>query len=252
MKKNSLRFLSLLLALCLSAGILASCGGGEEETSSVDSQTIVNTETEGETKSQDTEGSTSADTEPETETEMVVELQGEEAELIQLAHDLKNGVNPYYSDASRNEVTIENQTMNLGYVIGSGNRNMQVSHLSTPTGNDYITNTMDVVLNMQNGKSYLASASKDNAILNIYRYGYYYYETRLEGQSFMNDLVTEKEIVIQPDKYSNAVGVKRPEMVDGVFTYRMGADNDPQLQYKVNFDAAEYEYLEITLRPYGR
>ena len=249
MKKNSLRFLSLLMVLCLSAGILASCGGGKDEiTTSADSETIANTETEGETKSQDTEGSTSADTEPETETEKVVELQGEEAELIQLAYDLKNGVNPYYSDASRSEVTIENQTMNLGYVIASGNRNMQVSHLSTPTGNDYITNTMDVVLNMQNGKSYLASASKDNAILNIYRYGYYYYETRLEGQSFMNDLVTEKEIVIQPDKYSNAIGVKRPEMVDGVFTYRMGADNDPQLQYKVNFDAAEYEYLEITLR----
>ena len=251
MKKHTLRFLSILMALCLSSSILASCKGNEEESSTKNPP--VNTESASASDSDETEGTetdgTGADTETESGSEAEsIRLEGDEAELIQLAYDLKNGVNPYYTDATRKEVTIDNKVMSLGYTIAPGNDNMQVAHLSNTRGVSYITDTMDVVLNLKNGKQFFASKSKDEAYLNIYRYGYYYYETRLEGQTFMNDIVAENEIVFQPAEYDRAVGVKRPEVVDGVLSFRMGSDDDPQIIYNCDFAAADYEYLEITMR----
>lgn len=263
MKKQTLRFLSILMALCLFAPILSSCNGNEKETST--STPSVSTEADGTqsteketdstsaTESVDSNGTETSDTEKETDTESETAeprpvLEGDEAALIELAHNIKNGVNPHYSDASRSEVTIENQKMTMGYGMVGGSSNMQVSHLSAPSGKSYITNTMDVVLNMQNGKTYHASMSKDDAILNIYRYGFYYYETRLEGQTFMNNIVPENEIVFEVDKYNVAVGVKRPEVANGVLSFRMGADEDPRIVYDCNFAAEDYEYLEITMK----
>ena len=242
MKKKTLRLLSILMALSLSSSILASCRGNGEESST--SAKNDNTESSIVTDTTETDGK---DGENTSEVESI-HLEGDEAELILLAYDLKNGVNPYYTDATRKEVTIENMEMTLGYTVAAGNGNMQLSHLSTPDKVPYITDTMDVVLNMQNGKQFYASQSKDSAILNIYRYGYYYYETRLEGQTFMNDIVPENEISFKPTGYSHAVGVKRPQNIDGVLSFQMGADEDPRIIYDCKFEAKDHEYLEITMR----
>ncbi|MBQ8408301.1 MAG: hypothetical protein IJY39_05495 [Clostridia bacterium] len=242
MKKRFVRLLSLLMFFCLIVGNFVSCNNGEAENSS--SETSVST-TEIDTEIETDPNESDSQTEEQTEK---IELEGEEAELIELAYNVKNGVNPYYSDATRKEVTVENQTMTLGYGIDGGSGKMLVSHLSTPSGKPYITDTMDVVLNMTNGKSYYASGSKDGAILNIYRYGYYYYENRIEGQSFMTNVIPENEIVFKADDYSVAIGVKRPEMVDGVFTYKAGAEDDPRICYDTSFAASDYEYLELTMR----
>ena len=184
--KTTIRILSLLLSLLILAAPLVACTtqGNDDETQSEGSSDNLTDESEGK-GSDGTEDSESEDSESEesggqdTDTDAPPTIENEYTDLIQLSNGLKNGVNPYYTDATRAEVTIDNQVMSLGYGMVGMSDKMQISHLSNTKGVPYISNTMDVVLNMKNGKSYCGSRSLDSSILNIYRYGFYYYETRI-------------------------------------------------------------------------
>lgn len=287
MKKTTLRYLSLIVAVVMMLGALAACGnnGGNTETGAVTSSSTTEATTEstaetttetdestatetteagtsdtetaetGETTSQDSE-TTDADTSTsDSETGDVVTseteeatLTGEYAEIIEVSNDIKNGVNPYYTDATRTSVTIDNQNMTLKYNIAP-NGNMQIENLSTRGGCSYIENTMDVILNMQNGNKYYASKSLDDAILNIYRYGFYYYENRIEGQTFMNEIVAESEHKFDLETAATRGFSKMTFDSDGTMNFRMSSDEDPQMRFEdLDLNASDYKYLELVIK----
>lgn len=249
MKNKQLSALSLLLALVMLLGTLASCGGNSSDTTT-DSGDAITTETKAaETTETETSSQTTDETDTAQETEDTVLLEGENADLIQTAYDLMNGVNSYYSGGDRDSVMIDNKVMNLSYNIKSNSNNMQIGYLSTPDGKPYITDTMDVFVKMKDGNTYYSSKSINDASLNIYRYGYYYYENRIEGQTFINDIAIEKELVLDHTKISGKNAIKSPEIKDGMLSYKnMDSSKDPWVSYNLGFEATDYDYLEITMR----
>ena len=293
MKKQSIRYISLLVAIIMMIGALASCksGGGETESSqgttssttekttetqsesaevessevSTTEETADNTEDTATTGSENATGSsestevdssetgssdenTSGSSEEQSSEVVEATLSGEYSELIEISNDIKNGVNPYYTDGTRSSVTIDNQDISLKYNIAADG-NMQIVNLSTRSGNVYIENTMDVILNMQNGSKYYASKSLDDAILNIYRYGFYYYENRIEGQTFMNKIVAESEHKFDLSTAQTKGFSKISFDDDGTMNFRMSSDADPQMRFEgLTFNTDDYKYLEITMK----
>ena len=142
MKKRLHAFLALLLVLTMLCGSFAACKSGIE-TGSTDTESAVSTESKSPSET-DSNGGNEAETDGE------IQLTGQNADLIVKANELANGVVPYYSDAERTAVTIENQVMSLNYRIQSKTNNMLVSSLTTPSGNTYIQDTMDIFLKMKN------------------------------------------------------------------------------------------------------
>ncbi len=173
------------------------------------------------------------------------------SDLIELSNGIKNGVNTYYTDASKTELAVTNQNMSLKYGVEGMSGSMQVNNLTTPDGKPYIQNTMDIVLNMKNGKSYYASRSIESANMNIFRYGYYYYETRIEGQNFINDINAKNEYNYNLDSYSKTedIWVTKAANNSGILSYRIINTTDPRIHYgKDSFSAADYDYLEFKMR----
>ena len=171
-------------------------------------------------------------------------------DLIELSNDLKNGVNPYFTDATKEQLTIENQNMTLGYGMVGMSGNSQVQHLSNKNGATYIENTMDIVLNMKNGKKYYASQSLEGSILNIYRYGYYFYETRIEGQTFKNQIIKEDALDYDLSKFASSdVGGAKFNADTGILYFRNTSAVDPKVVFsEFTFNPAEYQYLEFTMK----
>ena len=255
--KKHVKILSLLLALLMLSAPLVACNdqGDTEssETKSQDTEISSTTESASEeaSESEESHATESESKEPETqesesETVTVIEaVENEYTDIIKLSNDLKNGVNPYFTDSTRNELTIENKTMSLGYNMTG---NMQVSHLSNTKGVPYITNTMDVILNLENGNRYYASKSLDSTVFNIFRYGYYYYENRIEGQTFMNELKAEEEYVFDLSQ-AHRNSLSKVTFDNGTMNYYTGAGNDPQFLFNnLELGTSDYAYLEIVAK----
>lgn len=264
MKINLVKVISLLVAIIMILSALASCskkntGASESQGTEGNSSTEKQeTSTNDESGSKETTGKTESGSESESESESdtvggeIVGAENRYTELIKLSNSIKNGVNPYYSDGGRQDVTIENKLMTMGYHI-SGDSNKQITYFANKSGANYIENTMDVILRMSNGSNYYASKSLDNAILNIYRYGFYYYETRFEGQTFMNDIVVEEEHKFDLNN-AEMYGLSNAVVKDGVLTYKTGTTGDPQFRFgdpknaNLNIDTSKYVYLEFTMK----
>ena len=254
MKRKFISIISLLLSLIMIVGVCASCnifGNEQTETGSEsESSSGSSTESGSESDSKTESGSESESGGASDGTENPPLISGNDADIIDLSNKLANGVSPYYSDSKRQELIISNNQVDLGYNMTSAN-DMLVSRLSTKDGHDYIKNTMDVYVKMRDGSIYYASksANTQNILLNIYRYGYYYYENRLEGLSFINSAgkLNEKKIDIKP----NLQGCHSIEIVNkpsnGV-EYKI-TGNDPYLVLQnMSYSTSQYDTLEITIK----
>ncbi len=190
MKRKLLSMISLLLTLCMCGSLLVACKTPEEETS--DKQTEESTEVS-ETK-KDTEVTTEdatavsteseSDSETETETEPApIVLDGEFGSAITNAYNLKNKVQTYYLNPERTDYRIENMQMGFEYELMAAEKPLVTAFLNSE-GKPYLQNTMDVYIKMESGKVYYASETSQDVRVNIYKYGYYYYETHLAGHKF--------------------------------------------------------------------
>ena len=276
MKKTTNKALTLFIATIMILSALASCtetGTGSEteitsesgssQGSSSSSTEIGETESsnsesassaEGETS--DSEGSLSEDTsstetekESETEDNKVV-LDGEHADLIELSDSLKNNVSAYFPTGQRNNVIYENMNMTLDYALNV-NLPQQVTSLTNKRGNVYVENTMDVFVEMSNGNRYYAKNSYTNGTPNIYRLGYYYYEMRVEGQTFMAEISENSSIKIDHLSPTAKNGIKGMKKKDGVLVVVNGSDvTDPNITFSrsLKIDTGVYTMLEITMK----
>ena len=184
-----------------------------------------------------------------TEKESQSILKGDYSELIENADYLKNGVTSYFVDGDRNYYKVENNNMNLDYVLTG--KESQLVTISNKKGNAYVKDTMDVFIKTTEGNVYYASGSERNAVANLYRYGYYYYDVHFYDQDFTNktEITDEKEI-----KFKNFNGVTDMSSIvveDGVLKSTITSPYDPQIRatkLAEKVAAEKYNSLRITMK----
>lgn len=230
MKKKILTALALLLLVSMLAGTLAACKDRPQDDPE---QTTDNQET----------------TPPEEEKETVHEslLSGDYASLVENAYWLSNGVNAYYANPIRNAYTVENQKMKLNYSFDP-EKPQQVTSLTTPGGKPYITDTMDVYVKMDNGKTFYASESSAAGTANIYRFGYYYYDVHLADQNFTNEVKFTGDRDLNLESLRQCRDTTEPVVTDGVLTTTITSSVDPYIYGNVKFRTNEVNNLQLTMR----
>ena len=268
MKKYT-SYLSLILALLmlLSAFVACTPDGSLDDTQTTSSvtteaqvteQTTVG-ESEETTQYQSEESSESQEqqsvsVETETEEDTSSLLNGKDALLIENANRLANKVNAHYSDGERKSFVTENRNMAITYSTDMLSER-KVLALTDKSGNKYLENTMDIFVKMTDGETYYASKTANSAKvsqfagLNIFRFGYYYYDVRFEDQNFVNQLNVTDELTLDIKKTATEEGLRSKYGSDGLVCYLSGNSVDPQVIFEnVSFETADYNYLAITMR----
>ena len=264
MKKQLISLFSIIITLTMLLGVFTACSkkDGAPVASTTEGQaSSTETEKDGgsditeskvtevESSERPTEKETATETEKSTEepTELHTskELECDEKELIEGADALANKVDAFYTGADTSLLTVENTNMSLNYTL-DGTMPQYVNALKNTAGKTYIENTMDVFVKMSSGNVYYASEGLSSATMNLYRFGYYYYDVHVEGQSFIPSANVESEKIV-PLEFKTHKDVSKPTMKDGIVSVVQGVD--PYLVFdNIDFNASDYEYLQITLK----
>lgn len=282
-KKTSM--IAALLACALLCGSLASCAGDKSgddtsdalpdtvessaETSSETYVTEIETDetseiAESEESSETVTGSESEETsetaeskESEENSETVTErpydetveinYSGSDADIVELGNTLSNKVQSYYNDGDKGLFVMENANTVINYNMSN---DIYVRSITDKNGNTYIENTMDVFVKMMDGSKYYASESIMSPSMNIYRLGYYYYENRIENQTFAGgeivDFVNIKHYGIDKTKNIEQVSIDKETKNT---TFRITDKRDPQMYLpNVSYDSDKYSYIELTMK----
>lgn len=270
MSKTKISLLSLILVITMLIPLLAACTqGGQDnntdqsfsETEAFESEETTDGET---TEAGDTSGESESEDESESESESMgdhqievdpIPLTGPYASTIQLSNELANGVNVSYPSAKRDTILITNNNMSLTYKTHSFSDKL-VGSIQNSEGKSYIENTMDVFVKMAGiDQPFYASGSQVPTLMNIYRYGYYYYQVLLDNQNFTNEVTVEKELDLglgAPDNIYNLTKVTATD--ENAIAYTVNSTYDPRLQYIKSFTpfaAADYNYIAITMKVSG-
>ena len=265
--KTKIRILSLILAALMASASLASCakGGGTVTDTDGSKDTIASTEagttlesdsekvSEGEketnggseTDKNETVGGTDVDV-PPIESEGL--LSGDYASSIENANSLMNKVNSYYRDSDRSAFVMENGNAIWEFDMESEGAK-QLTYLKNKSGATYLADTMDVFIRMADGSTFYASDSTDNGLANIYRLGYYYYENRIDGLSFVSERTITAEEQIKHIATKDYHDVEEISKTDNVLKLRVTGNEDPRFAIdKVKFSASKYNAIQITLK----
>ena len=245
MKTSLSRLISILLVCIMLLCSLAACVGGS---GSVETEYSDKEESVSETVTDPKEDE--SNTEQDSDDIPSAPLEGEHAPLIELADSLKNNVSSYFPSTDRNNVIYENMNMILDYALDV-TLPQQVTSLKNKAGKTYVENTMDVFVEMTDGDRYFAKNSYTDGIPNIYRLGYYYYEMRVEGQTFVQDMteVDALEIDHLNVKGKNDVrGIKKNGSVLHITNNDTVSDPYIIISNSLNIDASRYTMLEITMK----
>ena len=190
-----------------------------------------------------------------TEETYISYLTGDNAELIDNADYLANGVTAYFTDPTREFYYFENKNLSLTYDL-EGSK--VVSSVGNKNGGNYIENTMDVFVRMTDGSTYYASKSDQIATANIFKLGYYYYESRIEGLTFTEGYVFED---VRPGKINhgngnifrhNSTEFIENEPETGGVKIKVTDNRDPWIAYNTKFSADDYNVLAITMKADGQ
>ncbi len=249
--------LSALLAALMLLPLLAACKSDKpnpsDTTADTPSESVTDKAPESADESVPPESETvgaesEPETLPETEAETVL-LTGPYADSIMYADATKNEIQVFFADQNSRDVIIENLNlhMNLG-TMGSGK--MLVQSLRNKAGDAYLENTMDVYIRTGDGRTLYASQSPTAGRLNIYRYGYYYYNTHILDQIF-SDGTYAAETTLDVRKMTST-GLKNEvaflNSEDSV-KFKVTGIRDPYvgLQF-LDYNAADYNAVEIVMR----
>ena len=180
-------------------------------------------------------------------------LTGAYAESIAYAGSVANDVQGYYTDAGRVAFTMANQTMSITHNMAEeGNR--QISFMVNEYGIPYLRDTMSAYVETANGRFY-SKDSVDVADMNIFRYGAYFYETHIHGESFIPSLeVDESAEPVDMLKGFKRMGgndatAQRDDQT-GSLIISVTSNKDPYITFprKYNVDADTYDTILITMK----
>lgn len=217
------------------------------------------TESIGETESEITDESSekpedSEATEPESEStpsqkdEQETLLTGENAAIIENAQKLANGIQTYYTTPDRASYTVQNKNMILEYLL-SGEKDQMVSSIKNTKGNPYLTDSMDVFITTTNGNKYYASASLEQTRVNLYRFGYYYYDVHFLEQDFIGEYKVDSSVDVDINNFQKYKDVAEPIISDGVLTSKVISAADPQVYNSIDvYDASKYNNLQFSFK----
>lgn len=275
MKNRLFPLIAFLVVLSMLAGVFASCKkesqgstttgtddiqSNTEETADVteeeskvsESENISEKESENasEEDSDESSGIESAPndvTEPNEETSPDLEISN--GDIIEYAASIANGVQFQFADASRSELLFENSEMSLKYAL-SNNKAQLVTNLANKNGNSYINNTMDVFVTMKNGSTFYSSNSYISTSANAFRFGYYFYEIRLQDQQFESDLGIKGAKKVSHLTWNRA-NQCQPVAENGIL--KITNDDNATDAFVVfgqnyKYEAAKYQLLKITMK----
>lgn len=165
---------------------------------------------------------------------------------IRNANALANQVQVHYVDNRRSYV-IKNRSMTLGYALNRDS-DQQISYINNNNGQSYIENTMDAFVSLSDGTTAFLSKTSVGTKTNIFRYGYYYYEARLEEQDFANGICVNSEFPIShTPKYTHDLSNER--ISDAAFSAKITSKSDPFIVFEdLDLDTDKYRYLKISAR----
>lgn len=165
---------------------------------------------------------------------------------IKKASKLKNKVQAYYTDSRKNYI-IKNHNITLGYAL-KRDQDQLVSFIKNTKGKSYIENTMDAFATLNDGTTVYASKTSINTTSNIFRYGYYYYEVRLEEQNFSNgiEILEEKAVSLE---IRGANHISEIEKSGGHLKAKISNKEDPFIVFdNIDYPAEKYPYVQITVK----
>ena len=250
MKNYCVRLFAFILMLAMLVSAFSACDGGdnEKESDSTESESASYVESS-ETETLEKDSASETEESSEEETEPPIELDASESDQILLANKLANEVQAYYSDPIRSSMIVENLEMSVEYGLVP-EYGQQVFALRNSKGVSYVENTMDVFLRMTDGNTYYASASDRKATSNLYRIGYYYYETRYEEQDFldMSRVTFTDEKRLNYAKYHSLKQLEQVEVGKDGIVLKTTDNTDPFIVYDISpFETADYGFVEITM-----
>ncbi len=253
MKKNRISVISLLLAIVMIVGMLASCNIGNTATTTSEPDSDS---TEAPTNQDQSEGNTTEDNNTEETTEQGTDefeefdRMGYSEDLIKKSNGLADGVQAYFESSKWFKYIVENQNMSLKYTVCK-DLPQYVDYIKNTEGKSYIENTMDVFVRMTDGHTVYASTSSEHAIANMFKLGYYYDEVRFEGQNFTDAFEVLSESQIDITKQSHFNSTSRPSVnADGSITFQVKRESDPFIVFseQLNIDTKQYKYVRVTMK----
>jgi len=164
-------------------------------------------------------------TEEETmEGETMAVIEGEFANSIVRANELTNTVQAYYSSSARE--IFRHQNKDIIFDCPLAGDDYSILSLRTADGKVYLEKSLDVYIKDHEGRFFYSSGSKTAPQADIYRFGYYYYETHIIGQDFRSDLAISN---VQPLSLQLMTkgwhSTTKPVFVDGTLTYNITGDD---------------------------
>lgn len=280
MKKKYFSAIALLLSVIMIATAFCACvnkGGStvtdipdatdpvQKETQDEESQTsnesLSATETNEVSENTDESGSEStsaseSDTDSGSETETVGGSQIDVVEneydnIIDNAYGLSNQVQGYFNSEQRTHLVLENRDIELIYARANS-KDQLITSLKNKNGGSYLENTMDVFVTMKNGNTFYASQSNINTASNFFRFGYYYYEARVEGQNFLYKVFPTDvlDVEIKANKNSGNGISKIAVDEEGVLSFILKrGEKDPYVIFDgIDYQAEDYNYIQFTMR----
>ncbi len=246
------RFSAVLAALLLLPTLLTACrqdptAPPDDGTTPPATQADTKTETDPETSVESETDPGSDETKPPEDT--TVQLTGPYAESIMYADAMKNEVQVYFADQLTRDVAVENTQMKM--LLGTlTDGQKKVISLQNKQGGTYLSNTMDIYIRTADGRTLYAADSPSAGRLNIYRYGYYYYNAHILDQIF-----AEAEYLKETDLKANTFA-RRADTSDVVFVdaeegcaFRVESTRDPYIGLNsLKYDSAQYNAVEIIMR----
>ncbi len=198
----------------------------------------------------------SEETTDEEKVEVTLPENSREAAMIENANKLANGVQAYFPYPDRTGFAFENHEMYLEYMLSSS-KDQQVTALKNKDGHSYVENTMDVYVRMKDsGKTYYASKSTIPTTANLYRFGYYYYEARLEEQVFSDEVIITDEQRIRHNQIfnTNQIDEEHYQFIDNVlYVTNNDEATDPYIIFGKSYagftySAEKYSFLKIKMK----
>ncbi len=216
--------------------------------SSATPESAPSTDTES-TPAEETAPDTTSETEPETEA-VTVQLTGPYADSVMYADATKNKVQVYFADQVSRDVVIDN--LNMQMILGTTEvGKKQVNALQNKDGAAYLRDTMDVYIRTGDGRTLYASESPAVGRLNIYRYGYYYYNTHILDQIFTDGQYAAVSEPLEIDKIATN-GLKNDvifQKSEDSVKFKVTGVRDPYVGLQhLSYDTADYNAVEIVLR----
>ena len=256
MKKNSIiSSISLLMAFLIAAGVLASCINSETTSTETESSSITEGESTSSSTPPESEGSSSnvessrEEESSENESSTPIVLEGENGAIIQHASAMANGVQTYYN-ADRSAYTIQNLYNSIDYTL-SNSKPQMVAAYKNSQGVPYFTDSMDVFVTKTSGANsvtYYASNSTDQARVNLYRLGYYYYDVHILEQDFIGSVEVDRSTDIPINKFSFYKHTSKPVINDGVMSATITNQADPQFYANVDYSTELYNNLQFQFK----